>query len=348
VPSLLQRATVVCVPSWGEGVPKVLLEAAAAGRAIVTTDAPGCREVVRDGIEGLVVPPRDAGALAAAIERALRLSDAERAAMGARARARIARDFSDARVVADTLRVYDELMASRQGGVVRRALFALNAIARAHVYRSTRVARVLWNARVEPEGDISVWELGTLALARALRRELKDGLRALELGTGPYAVLSLWAASRWRLALTATEIDPAWAEAARRAVAANRARVDVRCADLFDGLHERYDVVWFVPPFTPAATVDRQIADPRARVRTCGGEHGWEVIDRFLAGVGAHLAPGGRACFVVSRVHQPLDTIRALIHKRGLRVVREHRMTPLPYVTFVVTTAILRASQPAP
>jgi len=55
-------------PSWGgEGVPKALLEAAASGRAIVASDVPGCREVVRPGENGLLVPARNSGALADAI-----------------------------------------------------------------------------------------------------------------------------------------------------------------------------------------------------------------------------------------------------------------------------------------
>ena len=59
-----------CLPSrGGEGLPRTLLEAAACGRALLTTDVPGCRDLVRDGIEGLVVPPDDPAALAAALAR---------------------------------------------------------------------------------------------------------------------------------------------------------------------------------------------------------------------------------------------------------------------------------------
>ena len=60
---VLEQANIVCLPSYREGVPKVLIEAAAAGRVIVTTDVPGCREVVRHGQNGLLVPPRDSKTL---------------------------------------------------------------------------------------------------------------------------------------------------------------------------------------------------------------------------------------------------------------------------------------------
>ncbi len=65
---VFQQASIVVLPSYREGAPKVLLEACAMGRAIITTDVPGCREVVRHGENGLLVPPRDSSALGGAIE----------------------------------------------------------------------------------------------------------------------------------------------------------------------------------------------------------------------------------------------------------------------------------------
>jgi glycosyltransferase involved in cell wall biosynthesis len=68
MPSVLAQADVVCLPACcREGLPRVLIEAAACGRPIITTDVPGCREVVRAGQNGLLLPPGDASALADAI-----------------------------------------------------------------------------------------------------------------------------------------------------------------------------------------------------------------------------------------------------------------------------------------
>ena len=69
MPIELALAHVVCMPSYREGLPRVLIEAASIGRAIVTTDVPGCREVVRDGDNGFLVPVRDAVKLALALRR---------------------------------------------------------------------------------------------------------------------------------------------------------------------------------------------------------------------------------------------------------------------------------------
>lgn len=225
-------------------------------------------------------------------------------------------------------------------------LFRGNAIARRLLYRSRLVARALYGAGLEPYADVSFWELGSVAMRQALARDLRDGMRALEIGTGPYAILSLWAAARWRLDLTATEIDEDWAAWARRCARENRARIEIRCTDLFEGIDGRFDAIWFVPPFTPATTFAAQAATAadadgarKARLRTCGGEHGWETIAAYLQGAGPRLTPGGRAYFCFNRVHQDLERMRALVAGAGLRVVGEAALPVLPYVTLAVTAA---------
>ena len=99
VPCLLALSDVVALPSYHEGVPRSLIEAAAMGRAIVATAIPGAAAVVEDGVNGTLVPPRDANALAAAIEALL--GNAEmRARYGAASRRKAEREF-DERVVAE-------------------------------------------------------------------------------------------------------------------------------------------------------------------------------------------------------------------------------------------------------
>ncbi|MDE0813557.1 MAG: glycosyltransferase, partial [Alphaproteobacteria bacterium] len=90
------------------GLPKSLLEAAAAGLPLVATDVPGCREICRDEDTGLLVPLKSVERLADALERLAKNPDL-RAKFGAAARTTAEKDFSEARVVADTLALYDQL-----------------------------------------------------------------------------------------------------------------------------------------------------------------------------------------------------------------------------------------------
>jgi glycosyltransferase involved in cell wall biosynthesis len=94
-----------------EGLPRALLEAAASGRALLATDTPGCRDFVRDGVEGLLVPPRRPDLMAAALV-ALAADRPRVAAMGAAARARIRDGFTEKAVAAAVLSAYGRLLAA--------------------------------------------------------------------------------------------------------------------------------------------------------------------------------------------------------------------------------------------
>lgn len=110
VPALYAASHIAVLPSYREGLPKSLIEAAACGRAVVTTDVPGCRDAIEPGKTGLLVPVRDAGALADAIAR-LAADPALRHAMGAAGRALAEREFNIERVARIHVDLYDALSA---------------------------------------------------------------------------------------------------------------------------------------------------------------------------------------------------------------------------------------------
>lgn len=109
---VLPEASVVVLPSYREGLPKVLVEAAACGRPIVTTDVPGCREVVRHNQNGLLVAVRSVTSLTDAVEALL--EDRERReSFGAAGRRMVAEELALDRVVEQTLELYRKLLADR-------------------------------------------------------------------------------------------------------------------------------------------------------------------------------------------------------------------------------------------
>ena len=86
-------------PSYHEGMANVLLESAAAGRPVITTDVPGCREAVDEGVSGLLCPAKDAGALADAVERFILMPYDEKVRMGLAGREKVQREFDRGIVV---------------------------------------------------------------------------------------------------------------------------------------------------------------------------------------------------------------------------------------------------------
>jgi len=105
----IQDCAVVCLPSYREGLPKSLLEAASCGRPIVTTDVPGCGEIVQDGVNGYLVPSKDPDLLAEALSRLL--TDRKlREVMGLKGREFVERGFSAEIVAIKTEKIWNSLL----------------------------------------------------------------------------------------------------------------------------------------------------------------------------------------------------------------------------------------------
>jgi glycosyltransferase involved in cell wall biosynthesis len=111
IPQLMANTDVACLPSYREGLPKSLIEAAACGVPIVTTDTPGCREVVRHGDNGFLVPVRSVSELSDALKQLVQNYQL-RVRMGRRGAEIAEQEFSSERVVTETLEVYRKLLMS--------------------------------------------------------------------------------------------------------------------------------------------------------------------------------------------------------------------------------------------
>ncbi|MPQ75470.1 glycosyltransferase family 4 protein [Hydrogenovibrio sp. JE_KL2] len=110
---LYQQSNIICLPSYREGLPKSLIEAAACGRAVVTTDVPGCRDAIIPGLTGVLVPVNDAKALDNAISDLIQHPE-KRKMMGYAGRKFAEREFTIEKVVAAHIAIYDELLKARK------------------------------------------------------------------------------------------------------------------------------------------------------------------------------------------------------------------------------------------
>jgi len=111
MPEVFKRSNIVVLPSYREGLPKVLLEAASCGRAIIATDVPGCREIVHHNVNGLLIPPYDSISLANALNELIEDQE-RRATMGACGREIVEEQFSEKIVVRQTMELYKKLLTN--------------------------------------------------------------------------------------------------------------------------------------------------------------------------------------------------------------------------------------------
>ena len=137
MPEVLANSHIVCLPSHREGIPRILMEAAACGRPIITTDAPGCREVVRPGENGLLVPVQDTGGLVTSM-RTLIENPEMRKAMGAYNRGLAVKEFDLQFVVSQYATIYRRLLGVRPKGWAGRA--STRAVASRTPARTIRAA----------------------------------------------------------------------------------------------------------------------------------------------------------------------------------------------------------------
>ncbi|MBI4706714.1 MAG: glycosyltransferase family 4 protein [Candidatus Omnitrophica bacterium] len=106
---ILGITDIYCLPSYREGTPRTVLEAMAMEKPIITTDAPGCRSTVEDGVNGFLVPVKNSKVLAEAIERLIVNKDL-RIKMGKASREKVVKEFSDEIVIRQVLSLYDEVL----------------------------------------------------------------------------------------------------------------------------------------------------------------------------------------------------------------------------------------------
>jgi glycosyltransferase involved in cell wall biosynthesis len=112
MPDVIGMSHIVALPSYREGLPKVLLEAAACGRPIVATDVPGCREIVKHGENGFLAPLRNAEALAEALLSLIE-NPSLRRKMGERGREMVIQGFTVQHIAGQFLNVYERLLSGK-------------------------------------------------------------------------------------------------------------------------------------------------------------------------------------------------------------------------------------------
>ena len=105
-----ENADCIVMPSYHEGMSNVVLEAAAMGRPVITTDIPGCREAVEKGVSGLLVKPKDTASLIEAMEHMLKMSRKDRETMGKEGRKRMKALFNKDDVVNETIDALSEVL----------------------------------------------------------------------------------------------------------------------------------------------------------------------------------------------------------------------------------------------
>lgn len=166
------------------------------------------------------------------------------------------------------------------------------------------------------------WDWTTITLRTALRRHLKPDMALLDMGCGPYAVLSRFAREKLRCnEVTGADHCQELIDYAKQTDP--ESGIKYICSDLFENIAGRFALIAFNAPYIDEDSSEQEVLFPTAlnRKRFCGGKGGVQTIARFLRDAPAYLQPGGKVFLGVNHFHSGREAVRGEIFKSGLRTV---------------------------
>jgi len=210
----------------------------------------------------------------------------------------------------------------------------LKRLARAAT-RPARASRhtTRWLFGADPVSRIhdDLWDLTTLVLKKALRDELSDGDRVLELGTGHVGVLAIYAAKRRRVEMVAVDVSEQFLKNAEQVARASGApAISFLASNWFSAVRGRFDLVFCNLPYVPTAAGRAFGATEEHSQIWDGGSDGCDTARAVLADAATHLTGRGRLLLGVNRIYVPRETLTAVIadYPFSLKRVVTSRVSP--------------------
>jgi methylase of polypeptide subunit release factors len=217
---------------------------------------------------------------------------------------------------------------------------ALLRILNNHIRKNRLITRFLFG--LQPGfNDRIQWDFTTLILPSCLKGRVAASDKVLEIGTGPFALLSQWLFHRYGCTVHASDINGNYVESARKCICLNNSDVTVFQSDLFENIAGIYDVVFFNAVYIPAERGKRDGIDGLHAYTTdwCGGPEGHETIARFLSGSKAHVAPLGKVLLGFNGKYLRDETVERLCLQTGFTIIGRHGFPMYPSKVFVLTLA---------
>lgn len=182
------------------------------------------------------------------------------------------------------------------------------------------------------------WDLTTIALKNALDKYVKNGQRILEVGTGPFAILSIYITKKKKVEVTAVDIYTGFVENAKWTAKYNSVFINFLKSDLLSNVKGLFDIVFFNPPYLPEeyARQRKKKSSHCFRLVYNGGPNGLETIRRFLEQVSVVLHRNSKVLLGVNKWFVSAEAIEKLIRKNGLKLISVFSSSWNPSQVFVI------------
>jgi HemK-related putative methylase len=206
------------------------------------------------------------------------------------------------------------------------------------------LTQMIFNVDICPNDDCNCpyWDLTTLMLKKTLNKYVKNQHRVLEIGTGPFALLSIYIAKKKIINITAAEINPSFINNAKKNLLKNNVTIDLINSDLFSKTDGSFDIVFFNPPYVPLPWMLKNhkeiITESVLDQVWNGGEEGCDTITRFLEDVPKFIHGDSIVLLGVNSLF--VDTLKMvkLINSANLRLVSIVSSIANPSKVYIIKT----------
>jgi len=205
------------------------------------------------------------------------------------------------------------------------------------IRKNSYITKILFGVKIGG-GQRIHWDFTTLALKKCLLKQVQPGNDVLEVGTGPYAILSILVAKRLECNILACDINEMYVAKARKTVELNGVRVEVVRSDLFSGISEKFDIIFFNSVYIPRAIGPRIGVDRWHEVDTdwCGGDIGTEVIERFLKDAPPHLKENGKILLGYNPKYLVEELVVSLCKEYNYQITKRYFSACNPSLVYVL------------
>jgi methylase of polypeptide subunit release factors len=205
-----------------------------------------------------------------------------------------------------------------------------------HVRRNRLLTKLLFGVKVDADSRIH-WDFTTIILKRFLWTHVLSSHKVLEIGAGPYALLSIGLQRKRRCAVHACDINESYVTSALQCIRSNSASVDMVQSDLLQNIKGRYDIIFFNSVYIPTARgiflgIDRL---HKQTTDWCGGTDGMETIRNFIAGSRQHLTFQGKVLLGFNRIYLDMAVVKRCCASSGFTVAGIYSFPFYPSVIFV-------------
>jgi HemK-related putative methylase len=206
-----------------------------------------------------------------------------------------------------------------------------------HIRKNKLFTRFLFDIKIGYNDRIH-WDFTTLILKKVLAEHVKPMDKVLEIGTGPFALLSQWLRRQCNCTIHAGDINPRYVDSARQCIMLNSSTISVFQSDLFDGITECYDVIFFNSVYIPTERGRADGIDKLHEYRTdwCGGLDGLETIKKFLVESKGHLLPKGKVLLGFNGAYIKKNNVMRLCEQSGFSITGMRASPVFPSKVFVL------------